>query len=189
LGSQGPTLGRIDAAAGRARAPVPDVLRFLELLWALAHGLERTSKRMTRELGFTGPQRFVLRVVGLFPGLSAGDLAHILHVHASTLTGVLRRLEAQGLLHRVEHPGDRRRAVLRLTRQGVRANRARGGTVEAALTVALADVSARDRSAASRVLERIASRLEHDLDGEGGAKPAASGAARRRAAATRARRN
>jgi MarR family transcriptional regulator, organic hydroperoxide resistance regulator len=78
--------------------PVPDVLRFLELLWAVAHGLERTSKRMTRDLGVTGPQRLVLRVVGLFPGMSAGELAGILHVHASTLTGVLRRLETQGLL-------------------------------------------------------------------------------------------
>jgi DNA-binding MarR family transcriptional regulator len=143
---------------------VPDVLRFLELLWAVAHGLERTSKRMNRELGVTGPQRLVLRVVGLFPGMSAGELAGILHVHASTLTGVLRRLETQRLLRRVAHPDDRRRAVLHLTPNGVRANQKRAGTVESAVAEALAGVSSRDRKATARALQRVVQRLEHGLD-------------------------
>lgn len=151
-------------ASGDRRAVVPDVLRFLELFWAVAHGLERTSKRMTRDLGVTGPQRLVLRVVGLFPGLSAGELARILHVHSSTLTGVLRRLETQRLLKRVQDPADRRRAVLRLTSKGRRANASRVGTVEAAVAAGLAGISAQDRAVAWRVLERVASRLEQGLD-------------------------
>jgi DNA-binding MarR family transcriptional regulator len=44
---------------------------------------------MIGEVGVTGPQRLVLRVVGLFPGMSAGELATVLRVHPSTLTGVL----------------------------------------------------------------------------------------------------
>lgn len=152
-------------ASGERRAVVPDVLRFLELLWAVAHGLERTSKRMTRDLGVTGPQRLVLRIVGLFPGLSAGELARILHVHASTVTGVLRRLETQRLLERVQNPADRRRAILRLTSKGIRANASRVGTVEAAVAAGLAGVSTEDQAVASRVLERVASRLEQGLDG------------------------
>ena len=144
--------------------PVPDVLRFLELLWAVAHGLERTSKRMTRDLGVTGPQRLVLRVVGLFPGMSAGELAGILHVHASTLTGVLRRLETQGLLRRLAHPGDRRRAVLHLTPRGARANLTRAGTVEAAVADGLEGISPRDRAATVRVLQRVVQQLERGLD-------------------------
>ena len=64
---------------------LPDVLQFMQLLWAVVHGLDKASKRMSAEIGVTGPQRLVLRVVGLFPGLSAGDLAAILHVHPSTL--------------------------------------------------------------------------------------------------------
>jgi MarR family transcriptional regulator, organic hydroperoxide resistance regulator len=139
---------------GEPRAPIPDVLVFLELLWAVVHGLERTSKRMTRDMGVTGPQRLVLRVVGLFPGLSAGDLAGILHVHASTLTGVLRRLKAQGLV---------RRAVLRLTRQGMRANLLRAGTVEAAVANALDGIGQSDRAAAARVLARLAEHLDLGL--------------------------
>jgi len=139
---------------------LPDVLQFMQLLWAVVHGLERVSKRMTGDIGVTGPQRLVLRVVGLFPGMSAGDLATVLHVHPSTLTGVLRRLGAQRLLARSDDPGDRRRAVLRLTKRGARVNAARQGTVEAAIAQALAGVSDRDRTATRRVLERLAAHLE-----------------------------
>ena len=158
------------------------MLRFLELLWAVVHGLERTSKRMSRDLGVTGPQRLVLRIVGLFPGLSAGDLARILHVHASTLTGVLQRLETQRLLQRVEHPDDRRRVILRLTKLGMRVNQVRTGTVESAVAAALAEVSERDRVVASRMLERITRHLEHGLEPAASAKqlPEARGRGRRR---------
>src|SRR5579862_9755186 len=92
---------------------LPDALRFMQLLWAVAHGLGSRSKEMNRAIGVTGPQRLVLRVVGLRPGLSAGDLARVLHLHPSTLTGVLQRLVAQRLLVRVADHEDRRRVVLR----------------------------------------------------------------------------
>lgn len=143
-----------------ARADLPDVLQFMQLLWAVVHGVERTSKRMTGEMGVTGPQRLVLRVVGLYPGLSAGDLAGVLHVHPSTLTGVLQRLIAQRLLARSHDPRDRRRAVLRLTTRGARANNARRGTVEAAIAAALDGTSDRDRVVTRRVLERLAVHLD-----------------------------
>ncbi len=139
--------------------PLPDVLQFMQLLWAVVHGLERTSKRMTGEIGVTGPQRLVLRVVGLFPGISAGDLAAELRIHPSTLTGVIHRLVGQRLLARADDPTDRRRAVLRLTTRGARVNAVRHGTVEAAITDALAGVSDRDRAATRRVLDRLAAHL------------------------------
>jgi DNA-binding MarR family transcriptional regulator len=147
------------AAGPRVAAHLPDVLQFMQVLWAVVHGLDRTSKRMRRDLGVTGPQRLVLRVVGLFPGLSAGDLAATLHVHPSTLTGVLQRLLAQRMLSRRDDPSDRRRAVLVLTRRGARVNGRKAGTVEAAVAAALADVGTSERVAAQRVLERLAVKL------------------------------
>jgi DNA-binding MarR family transcriptional regulator len=141
-------------------AHLPDVLQFMQLLWAVVHGLEQTSKRMSGEIGVTGPQRLVLRVAGLFPGLSAGDLAAVLHVHPSTLTGVLRRLVGQRLLARADDSHDRRRAVLRLTTRGARVNAANQGTVESAVSKALHGVSRCDRDATTRVLEQLARQLE-----------------------------
>lgn len=132
----------------------------MRVLWAVVHGLERSSKRMNAAIGVTGPQRLVLRVAGLFPGLSAGDLATIMHVHPSTLTGVLERLTAQRLISRVADPHDRRRAVLRLTPRGRRVNSVRAGTVESAVADALSGTSRSDRAATRRVLERLAERLQ-----------------------------
>ena len=148
-----------------ATVELPDVLQFMQLLWAVVHGVERRSKRMSSEIGITGPQRLVLRVAGLFPGLSAGDLATILHVHPSTLTGVLQRLVEQRLLVRLDDPRDRRKAVLKLTGRGRRVNAKRHGTVESAVAEALQAVSPRDRAATTRVLERLATHLGHaDVD-------------------------
>jgi DNA-binding MarR family transcriptional regulator len=147
--------GRATAAA----EALPDVLQFMRLLWALVHGLDKTSKRMSAEVGITGPQRLVLRVAGLFPGLSAGDLATLLHVHPSTLTGVLQRLVTQRLLTRVSDPRDQRRAVLNLTARGARINSTHRGTVEAAVEAALRGVGARDRATTRRVLQRLTDEL------------------------------
>jgi MarR family transcriptional regulator, organic hydroperoxide resistance regulator len=150
-----------DADDANARHVLPDVLQFMQLLWAVVHGVEQTSKRMRGRIGVTGPQRLVLRVVGLFPGLSAGDLATILHVHPSTLTGVIHRLVTQGLLVRADDLRDRRRAILRLTKRGARANATRRATVESAVAEALDGLSKQDRDAARRVLDRLAQHLRH----------------------------
>jgi DNA-binding MarR family transcriptional regulator len=131
----------------------------MQALWAVVHGLQRVSKRMSSELGVTGPQRLVLRVVGLFPGTSASDVATILHVHPSTLTGVLQRLEDQKLLRRMPHTEDRRRTVLHLTARGDIVNRQRTATVEAAVTETLARVPAADRHVTGAVLLRLAGQL------------------------------
>lgn len=139
---------------------LPDVLQFMRVLWAIVHGVQRTSKRMAGTVGVTGPQRLVLRVVGLFPDVSAGDLAAILHVHPSTLTGIIRRLVSQGLLVRADDPRDRRRARLRLTTRGGRVNRVRDRTVEAVVATTLAGVTAADRAATTRVLVRLADGLQ-----------------------------
>ena len=132
-----------------------DTLEFMQLLWAMVHALERTSKRMAADVGVTGPQRLVLRVVGLAPQVSPGELAAVLHVHPSTLTGVLERLVSQRLLTRVSDPGDRRRARLTLTAKGVRINAVQQGTAEAAVSDALVAITASERGAAKRVLQRL----------------------------------
>ena len=151
---------RAPDSAATSTAGLPDVLQFMQLLWAVVHGLERTSKRMSGEIGVTGPQRLVLRVVGLRPGMSAGDVATVLHVHPSTLTGVLQRLVDQRLLIRRNDPRDRRRALLRLTARGHRVNAVDEGTVESAVADALAAVGPRDRAATRRVLARLALQLQ-----------------------------
>jgi DNA-binding MarR family transcriptional regulator len=137
----------------------------MRLLWALDHDLQRTSKRMLRAFGVTGPQRLALRLIGQFAGISPGELAELLHVHPSTLTGVLARLLDQGLIIRDTSPQDARRSVLRLSRSGLRLDAVREGTVEAAVTRVLSRTPAADRQCVTRTLRQLSAALASAVDG------------------------
>jgi trehalose-phosphatase len=136
-----------------------DVLDFLRQLWAVDHALQRRSKRMLRERGITGPQRLALRLLLLQPGMSAGDLAAAMHVHPSTLTGVLERLERGKLLLRKARPGDQRSVELRATAKGAEIVRETRGTVEDAVRRSLARHSKRELAIARTVLSELESEL------------------------------
>jgi DNA-binding MarR family transcriptional regulator len=135
------------------------VLDFMRLLWAVDHGLQSISKRLEGSVGVTGPQRLVIRIVGQFPGISAGDLANILHIHPSTLTGVLKRLVTRGQVARRSDPQDARRAQFALTPPGQRLNRMRAGTVEAAVLRALTRLTDEQVDATRSVLKVLAEEL------------------------------
>jgi MarR family transcriptional regulator, organic hydroperoxide resistance regulator len=125
---------------GEELPPLGDVLEFMRVLWAVDHGLQSTSKRMETSMGVTGPQRLVIRIVGRFPGIAAGQLARVLHVHPSTLTGILKRLEQRGIVSRQADPADARRALLHLTARGRELDQTKSGTVESGVRRALARV-------------------------------------------------
>src|SRR5437868_11137079 len=103
------------SATTRASA-LGDELELMRLLWAVDHGLQKTSKRMKATLGITGPQRLAIRLIGRFPDLAMGKLAELMLVHPSTVTGIVKRLERGRLVVRIVDAADRRRAFLRLTR-------------------------------------------------------------------------
>ena len=152
-----------EASSARESADVPPlgkVLDFLRVLWAVDHGLNRMSKRMEVDLGVTGPQRLAVRFIGRFPGLSAGRLASILHMHPSTLTGILRRLELRQLITRRADPRDARRSLLGLTGAGRRCDARDSGTIEASVQKVLSRSSREEIEAASRLLTKLAQALE-----------------------------
>jgi DNA-binding MarR family transcriptional regulator len=147
--------------------PGSGVLTFLRLLWAIDHALQSHSKRMARELGITGPQRLVLRVLARYPDLTAGQLASLLHLHPSTLTGVIRRLQGHGLILREVDQGDRRRVRLLLSARG-RAMAARhSGSIEAELEKALLRLSPPELAAAEKALTSIGDQLSAIPPGAG----------------------
>lgn len=150
--------------------PVDDTetLATLERLWALDHGLQAVSRVMLARIGVTGPQRFVLRVIGQHPGLTAGELARRLHDHPSTLTAALKRLVEQKLVTRREDPEDLRRVRLRLTKAGEKLDGVRDGTVESAVHAMLAGLSEAEAAAFRAALERLAGELERTAEARKG---------------------
>jgi len=143
--------------------PVGDAIDFLRLIWAVDHALLRRSKAMAATLGITGPQRLVIRIVGRFPSIHARQLADILHLHPSSLTAVLKRLERRDLVRRWRDERDRRRWLLGLTRRGQVLNRETPGTVEAAVQRVLKTTTRDDLDVTRVVLVKLA----RELDGGG----------------------
>lgn len=135
-------------------------LEFMRLLWAVDHALQSTSKRMEQRMGVTGPQRLVIRIVGQFPRASAGEIANILQIHPSTLTGILRRLETRGLIERRPDPTDGRRALFQLSKAGKDLDRVVDGTPEAAIAKALGALTGNDIDATRRSLATLTAALD-----------------------------
>jgi DNA-binding MarR family transcriptional regulator len=147
-------------AEGLGGLALGPVLSFMRSLWGVNHALESTSRRMKVRIGVTGPERMVIRLVGRCPRISAGELARILQVHPSTLTGLLRRLTRRGLLARRADASDARRALFILTSKGAAVDRLRRGTVEAAVNAALQSLPSRDVRVAASVLDALARAMD-----------------------------
>ena len=142
------------------RLPLNPRLEFMRLLWAVDHALQSASEaaRVAGWRDWAAAAGLAHR--GLLSGISAGKLAEVLVTHPSTLSGVLKRLEARGHLERKPDPTDARRAQLRLTRKGRSIDALRAGTVESAIAELLSRASEADVAAAERLLQLLAVELE-----------------------------
>ena len=146
--------------------PLGPPLEFLERVWALNHFLERVSARMDRVLGVTARQRLVVRCVGKFPGMTAGQLATTLRVDPGTGSASLKRLEEKGVIERRRDPRDKRRVTLGLTAKGRALDQPTANTVEHAVDRLLASVGARDIALVMEVLDRLSALLVEELEGD-----------------------
>src|SRR6188474_1076724 len=131
-------------------------------MWAVDHELQRVSKRMVERIGLTAPQRLAVRFIGRQSGVTLGQLAELLHLHAGTVTGIVRRLEELGLIVQTRNLDDTRRRHLALTPKGRDINRRQKGTVEAAVRRTAAGATAAEFATAAAVLDRLARNLAEE---------------------------
>lgn len=82
------------------------------------HVLNAYDARHLREFGMTPSQADVVCQLGRDRVMSQGELATITLVSRGSLSGVLERLEARGLIQRKPSRQDRRRMLVRLTDAG-----------------------------------------------------------------------
>lgn len=145
---------------GSAEVPMDPALQFLQTVWQLEHALERASKRMEDTMGISGPQRFALRMIGARPGITAGELAGVLHLHPSTVTGIVQRLESRKLVKRSANELDGRVAHLHLTPGGSKVNKPAGkGTIERAARTALTRCPMAQQKATTAMMAEFAAEL------------------------------
>ena len=80
--------------------------------------IQRAYKPLLDELGLTYPQYLVLNVLWAKDEQTVVSIADQLALESSTLTPLLKRLEAAGLVRRTRNLSDERQVLVRLTDQG-----------------------------------------------------------------------
>jgi DNA-binding MarR family transcriptional regulator len=133
--------------------------RFLQALWELDHALESASRAMKARFGVTGRERLFIRIVGQRPGISPGEVAEMLHVHRSSVTALLKRLERRRLVSRRLDASDARSYRLELAVAGQRINAMEEGTIEAGVRDALAASDPDAADSAALILVSVAQGL------------------------------
>ncbi len=117
----------------------PDPSTWLALDHQLCFALYSASLAMTKlykpllaPLGLSYPQYLVLLVLWEGDGITVSQLGDRLALDSGTLTPLLKRMEAQGLVQRLRDAADERRVLLRLTAAG-RALKSRAAAVPPAI--------------------------------------------------------
>lgn len=103
----------------------------------------------------TAPQAKVIFCLGETDGLTCSEITGRTLITKGTLTGVLDRLEAKGLVQRWGDSEDGRRIIVDLTRAGERLYRREYPRYVRAMKARIDALSARDRAQAERLLEKI----------------------------------
>ena len=118
-----------------ARGPAPLDDQLCYAIYSAGMAIQRFYKPLLDQIGLTYPQYLVLNVLWRQDEQTVGGIASQLALESSTLTPLLKRLEAAGLLRRTRNPLNERQVVVALTDKG-RALQREVGSLGSALTAA-----------------------------------------------------
>ncbi|WP_037086921.1 MarR family winged helix-turn-helix transcriptional regulator [Neorhizobium vignae] len=96
--------------------PLPDQLCYA--IYTAGMAIQRAYKPLLDELGLTYPQYLVLNVLWAKDEQTVVSIADKLALESSTLTPLLKRLEAAGLVRRTRNASNERQVLVALTDQG-----------------------------------------------------------------------
>jgi DNA-binding MarR family transcriptional regulator len=96
----------------------PNVDAVVETLIYLYTESRRLTKGLARQYGLTGPQLTVVKILESLGHLSLSSLSDRIKARNSTVTGIIDRMERDGLVRRERSEADRRIVLIRLTRKG-----------------------------------------------------------------------
>lgn len=91
----------------------------LRALRRILRAVDRHGRRLAQQHHLTGPQLICLREVQRSGPLNPGQLARSVSLSPATVTGILDRLEARGLVTRRRRNRDKRQVLVQLADRGV----------------------------------------------------------------------
>jgi DNA-binding MarR family transcriptional regulator len=119
----------------------------------------RLTKLAAREVGLTGPQLTVVKLLDTFGDLSLSSLSERIRAQNSTVTGIIDRMEREDLVVRERSTSDRRVVFIRLTDKGKRVARDIDVEPLSIFRTVLSSLSREDTADLLRVLSKLGKRV------------------------------
>ena len=132
-------------------------------VYALNHLIGRAYRPLLEKLGLTYPQYLALLALWETSPLGVGELGARLRLDSGTLTPLLKRMEAAGLVARRRSAQDERRVEIALTPEGV-ALKARAASIPGELACRIPDDAFRDFEEFHRLSARLQRLIESLAD-------------------------
>jgi MarR family transcriptional regulator, organic hydroperoxide resistance regulator len=102
----------------------PEIDAILEAILYLYTESRRVTKELARQVDLTGPQLTVLKMLEGMGDISLSELSERIRAQNSTVTGIIDRMEREGLVVRARSTEDRRVVHIKLTEKGSKIARA-----------------------------------------------------------------
>jgi len=129
--------------------------RIVSALRRIMRGVELHSSRLVESCGLTGPQLAVLRAVESGGPAPLGQVAREVHLSHATVSGIVNRLAAQDLMHRVRSESDLRSVLLTITPRGAEVVQSAPPLLQDRFRAALHALESWERTQILATLERI----------------------------------
>lgn len=138
----------------------PEVDSILEAILYLTTEGRRITKELARRADLTGPQLTVLKMLEGVGDLSLSDLSERIRAQNSTVTGIIDRMEREGLVVRARSTEDRRVVHIRLTEKGAKIAKEISVEPMEVFRGALEGLSATETRDLLKILTKIARRVQ-----------------------------
>lgn len=142
-------------------------LRILQSLRRIVRAVDIHSRRLSMSHQITAPQLITLLAISDHGPLTIANLSKEVHLSASTLVGIIDRLEAKNLVVRERSKQDRRQVHISITETGRKFAEKAPSPLQETLAYSLAELTPLEQATISLSLERVVSMMEAEqIDAE-----------------------
>ena len=142
----------------------PDIKQEVDQVFEAIVYLYTESRRLTKELArraqLTGPQLTVVKILETLGDISLSELSDKIRAQNSTVTGIIDRMEREGLVARVRSTEDRRVVHIRLTEKGAKLAREIPIEPMEIFRNALESLSAQEMRDLMKILAKLSKRVK-----------------------------
>lgn len=143
--------------------PVPDLDAILDAMVYLYAESRRVTRAVAEQYGLTGSQLVILKMLEPSGRLSLSEISERIRAKNSTVTGIVDRMERDGLVVRRRSDGDRRVIHIELTKKGEGLARDAAVAPTHLFRQLLEWLPSRDAAELERIMTKLARRVRESI--------------------------